>query len=306
MSWLLNLKEKEIKSVIPEIDKIEAPLKPGGQKVVFPCFIKNNKYALKFLKDSVQNFELTTEESLEFYNDNLLRAQREINLMAKCKSQYIVRLGPLKLKEVIIKGKKTAYFTEEWVCGNDLFTLIENKHMFSQMALNNLCVQITEAIFDIYSLDNIHRDITPRNIIMLENSSEYKLLDLGIAYAFDEDSITRQGIIGTIHYMAPERFNSAIKRDLDFRSDMFSLGVVLYHCSTGKHPFFSKGMPEKDVVKCICSITPPPPSKYRADLGSTFDKIIFKLIAKNAHLRYRTQEELHSDLESWVNKRRRG
>ena len=139
----------------------------------------------------------------------------------------------------------------------------------------------------------VHRDVKPANVIMTSDGV-VKLLDFGIARAVGVD-VSREGVTpGTIAYMSPEQVAS---RPLDRRTDLWSLGVVLYEMCTGERPF--GGESAGAVLYAILEHSPPPASAVRRELPADVDAVLARLLAKDPERRYRDAEQLISDVE-WI------
>jgi tetratricopeptide (TPR) repeat protein len=162
-----------------------------------------------------------------------------------------------------------------------------------------IALPLTEALEAAHARGVIHRDLKPRNI-MVSHEGRVKVLDFGIARLArteDEDdttetSLTRTGgVIGTVSYMSPEQIQ---ERPIDHRSDLFSLGVVLYEMATGQHPFRRKSQ-LATMAAILCEV-PPPPGTLAPDFPTRFDEIVSLCLAKEPFLRYRGAAELRADL----------
>ena len=128
--------------------------------------------------------------------------------------------------------------------------------------------------------------------------NRYVLLDLGMVFDSTADALTKYGYLpGTMGYYSPEQFDLSRKSDLDFRSDMFCLGIVLYQVITGEHPFIKNGDNQDDVFKRILNQTPEPITNYRSDISLNFEKIIFRLLKKRPSERFRNMKVFRQFLE---------
>jgi len=161
----------------------------------------------------------------------------------------------------------------------------------------DLGIQIGDAIESLWKIGKVHRDIKPGNI-MRRASGDFVLLDAGLAFDIVGDSISIGMIVGTFIYFSPEQFDYSSRRALDFRSDLFSLGVTMYQACTGEHPFYRPGMGESRVFSGILTHQPPPPSSINADVPPELDEIILKAMGKSPHLRFRKMEQFASALKA--------
>jgi tetratricopeptide (TPR) repeat protein len=138
----------------------------------------------------------------------------------------------------------------------------------------------------------IHRDIKSANIMISENN-HVKIMDFGLARLKNQTGVTKAGTtLGTAAYMSPEQTQGAA---VDHRSDIWSLGVVLYEMVTGETPF--KGDYEQAVIYSILNEKPEPVSSMRADVPPELDRIINKTLAKNPEERYQTAGHLMEDVK---------
>ncbi len=158
--------------------------------------------------------------------------------------------------------------------------------------LLNYAIQTSEGLAMAHAAGMVHRDIKPANI-MVTRDGVVKILDFGIAKLAEQTAITKSGgILGTPSYMSPEQ---AMGGELDERSDIFSLGIVLYELATGRPPF--SGDHQAAVLYEIVHENPKPLTSSRPDLPREFEEIVQKAIEKKPEERYQRIAELLSDLD---------
>jgi len=134
----------------------------------------------------------------------------------------------------------------------------------------------------------VHRDIKPANILLENNTRRVKITDFGLARAVDDTSLTQSGfVVGTPAYMSPEQ---ASGDPVDHRSDLFSLGTVLYRLCTGGPPFHAASTPE--MLKRVRDDPPRPPREVNADVPAWLETLISRLHAKNPADRFQTAAEV--------------
>jgi transcriptional regulator with GAF, ATPase, and Fis domain len=180
-----------------------------------------------------------------------------------------------------IEGTGRPFFTSEYVRGQSLLR-IARRLSFEETC--NIVVQICRALDYIHNRGLIHHDIKPDNILVEEGSEQgppyrVKLIDFGLVGRSRRE--TSSTVPGTIYYIAPEIF---LGRKIDRRSDLYSLGVLLYQVSTGVLPF--EGATQMDIIRGHLEETPTPVSKLRPDVPQGLVRIISRLIAKEPSERY--------------------
>jgi serine/threonine protein kinase len=163
--------------------------------------------------------------------------------------------------------------------------------------LIQLAHQMSEAIKDLWSLHKIHRDIKPGNIMRRSSNGDFILLDMGLVFDLEASSLSLCPV-GTPIYFSPEQMDFDNRRTvMNFRSDLFSLGIVLYQMATGSHPFITRSsMTPLEVMTNIKTLDPVQPKDLRADLSNSLNDIILRTLAKRPALRYRSIELFQSAL----------
>lgn len=253
-------------------------LKIGGQKRVWQCAYLQKAYVLKALMGDART---------------LLRVRREINVMHVCESRYLPKFGPLPLSELKLAGEQTVlYFLEEYIDGLSLSSVYKPMATQETVALA-LCV--SEALGVLAVKGYVHRDVKPMNIIQ-RPLSEYVLIDAGFALDRDAEGISATGaVVGTKAYLSPDQLTLP-QKELDVRSDLFSLGVTLYECATGEHPFINEEAPRGEVMYSILNFECIDPRHFNPEVPARLCEVIMKLLRKDRDERYSSVEELREAL----------
>lgn len=289
MSDLPNLTPEQVARLIPQASDIE-PVDAGGQKVVFKGTIAGQQYALKFAKVPELRDDVESEEFP--MSDVAVRAQREVETMRDCASPHMVKLGPIGLSFTTIDDQSLLYFSEEFIVGRDLRTILRSDGRFEPAQIVTLGLHIVDAVHALWELGKIHRDIKPANMMRREGNDEYVLLDAGFAFDVVGESLSI-GPVGTPPYFSPEQFDFTNRRTvMDFRSDLFSLGVTMYQLATGQHPFWSPGDTSRSLFNKISTHNPERPSTCVPGFPEGLDDIILRMLGKSPHIRYRRCQQL--------------
>ena len=181
------------------------------------------------------------------------------------------------------------YIVMEYVEGITLKTYIEKKGQLSFKEAISIAIQVARGIESAHNKNIIHRDIKPQNII-ISTEGKVKVTDFGIARAASSNTISSD-VMGSVHYASPEQARNGF---VDNRSDIYSLGIVMYEMVTGRVPFDGdttvavaiQHLQEEMVI----------PSVYAQNLPISLEKIILKCAQKNPDRRYQSMEELLADL----------
>ncbi|MEL6904417.1 MAG: protein kinase, partial [Planctomycetota bacterium] len=186
----------------------------------------------------------------------------------------------------------TSYIAMEFLEGRTLDRIIKDQTLGYEECIR-VALQLCVALEVVHQNDLIHRDLKPANIL-LQDDGNLKLLDFGIARAADEASITQHGmLVGTVLYMSPEQVRG---EDLDARSDVFSMGSVLYHVMTGQLPYPGESFPEV----CMAILDGPPvrrPGEVRPGFPSPLEEFLQRCLAAEPEERFADATEARTALE---------
>lgn len=296
MSSLPKLTAEQVNTAIEAVSDV-VEIGRGGQKIVFQCNIEGKAYAIKFiLCPDVIEWDDSDNDATEIDAEVIIRAKREIETMRYCSSSQMVKLGPIGLEFVEIGGESLAYYTEELIEGSDLKSILDNNTTLDANELIQLGLDVTDAIKSLWDLGKIHRDIKPGNI-MQRVGGGYVLLDAGLAFDVAGESISGGFAVGTRRYFSPEQFDYSSRRSsLDFRSDVFALGVTMYELATGHHPFYSRGMSSETFFNNVTSEAPKKINDWIEGFPERLEEVILRMLGKSPHLRYRKCELLMDEL----------
>lgn len=197
------------------------------------------------------------------------------------------------------------YLVMELIDGQSLSDLLRENSLPVDRAVG-IVKQVVDAIAEAHRHGIIHRDIKPSNVVVNQRN-EVKVLDFGIAKHFDPDGLTTERIVdgenttqtlegvmvGTPAYVSPEQ---ALGTKVDKRSDIFSIGTLLYECLTGVRAFSAETVGE--IFAQVIRDDPPPPSQLNPRVTRELDRITLKALAKKTEARYQTAEDLLDDLNT--------
>ena len=237
-----------------------------------------------------------------------LVAIKSINLQvlpAKEKAEYAARFyqeakaaGHLNHPNIVTihdlgESGDVAYIAMELMEGRELKSVMDGVRRLSTEEALNIAIQVADGLYYAHQRGIVHRDIKPSNIMLL-GDRRVKIADFGIAQMSSSLVITKAGMImGSPLYMSPEQIMS---REVDARSDIFSLGIVLYQMLAGRLPFM--GDNANAVMYQIVNEDPPRPSSLNPDVSDMLDDIVLKCLAKTPSSRYLNASDLATDLRA--------
>jgi CHASE2 domain-containing sensor protein len=186
------------------------------------------------------------------------------------------------------------YIAMEYLSGYTLESFIKKKRELNYRIVAKIIMQVCAALNYAHQKGIVHRDIKPANIMLLEDFA-VKVMDFGIA-RLATSSMTKSNVaLGTPHYISPEQLEG---KPVDKRSDVFSLGVVIYEFLTGDRPF--KGESISSLMYNILNSTPASPSALDEKTPVVFDRVVARAMAKNPDERYQDAEEIEKTLRQFI------
>ncbi len=196
----------------------------------------------------------------------------------------------------VSNGDPLPYLVMSCVRGTSLQKRIEVEGPLASGETLRIGAQIAAGLAAAHAQGLVHRDITPSNILLEEGIERVAITDFGLARAVDDATMTRSGVItGTPQYMSPEQ---ARGESLDHRSDLFSLGSVLYAMCTGHSPFRAEST--LGVLRRISDDPPRPVREINPDVPDWLAAIIERLLAKNPDERFQSAAQVSEQLEQWL------
>jgi serine/threonine-protein kinase len=189
------------------------------------------------------------------------------------------------------EAEDTYYIAMEFLDGRSLKELIVGHGQAPVKVAVEYARQILSALRFAHRHGIVHRDIKPHNVLV-DREGRVKVTDFGIARAGTSQMTETGSIVGTAQYLSPEQARGG---EVDQRSDLYSLGIVLYELLTGKTPF--EGDTPVEIAMKHLSTPPQPPSKLRSDIPRELDMVVLRALAKDPDDRYQSADEMEADLE---------
>jgi serine/threonine protein kinase/Tfp pilus assembly protein PilF len=249
----------------------------GGMGKVYRALDKklNEEVALKLVKPEIASDKKTLE-----------RFSNELRIARKIAHKNVGRMYEL------MEEKGIHFITMEYVPGEDLKSFIKRAGPLSAGKTTFIAKQICEGLAEAHELGVVHRDLKPQNI-MIDKEGNSRIMDFGIARSLKAKGITDAGVmIGTPEYMSPEQVDA---KETDQRSDIYSLGVILYEMVTGRAPF--EGDTPLSVAVKQKTETPEDPRKLNSQIPEDLSRMILRCMEKDKGKRYQSAGELRSELD---------
>ncbi|MFC2141943.1 protein kinase [Acidobacteriota bacterium] len=250
----------------------------GGMGKVYKVLDKETKekIALKLIKPEIASDKNTIE-----------RFRNELTTARKISHRNVCRMFDLN------REQNHYFITMEYVSGGDLKRLIRRTKRLDAGTAIAITKQICDGLSEAHELGIVHRDLKPNNI-MIDDEGNAKIMDFGIARSIRGKGITGSGImIGTPEYMSPEQVEA---KEIDQRSDIYSLGVVMYEMLTGRLPFeadtpFAVGVMHKSEI-------PKDPKEYNSQVPDDLGLLVLKCLEKDKDKRPQSAGEIRAELSN--------
>ena len=272
----MEIYEKYVGLVFDNRYRIEKVIGIGGMAIVFKAtdLLMRRTVAVKILRDEVA----ADEQSVK-------RFTNESRAVAMLSHPNIVNIYDVSVRENI------KYIVMEFVEGITLKSYMQHREVLNLREIISYTTQILRALDHAHKKGIVHRDIKPQNIMLLKNGV-IKVMDFGIAKLPNAETVTMTDkAIGTVYYISPEQVSGSKS---DSRSDLYSLGVLMYEMATGQLPFTA----ETPVSVALMQVNdePVPPRQINPHIPQGLEQIILRAMEKDPEERYQSAEEMLSHL----------
>ena len=258
----------------------------GGMGAVYKA---SDRELDRFVALKVIRPELASNPSI------LERFKQELRLAHQVTHRNVIRIYDLS------EAGGVKFITMEFIEGRDLRALIREKKKFAPEEAVDIIQQVCQALDAAHSVGVIHRDLKPQNI-MQDGTGRILVMDFGLARTLGGDGMTQTGaIVGTMEYMSPEQ---ALAKELDQRSDLFALGLILYEMLTGQTPFHAESALASLIKRTQERAVPV--SDIDAEIPGALSGIVSKCLERDLTQRYQSAAAILADLNTWKDKRAAG
>ncbi|MBN2345358.1 MAG: serine/threonine protein kinase [Candidatus Aminicenantes bacterium] len=258
--------------------QIQAEIGRGGMGTIYSAVdtMLNREVALKVIHPQLtDNQQLMERFKIEAMTQARLNHPHIVTIFSfnKIEDEYVIAM--------------------EYVEGRSLKEILLEKKQLHPAEAVDIIVQVAEGLRYAHAHNVIHRDIKPANIL-IDRDGAVKISDFGIAKIFGSQGLTKTGmLIGTPWYTSPEQI---VGKCIDFRSDLYSLGVTFYEVLTGRVPFDSETNSEFQIQKAHLETPPPRPSIYNPEIGIKLEKFVLLALQKKVEKRFQSARDMIDEL----------
>lgn len=278
--------DDNVRVAFPEVESLQEFAR-GGFKVVYHAVVAGTREVFKLVCLPPPG---RTDEEKAYRDECLSRIRREVELLSRCRCPELVKLGAVAPRLVAIAGNDHVGYTEELVPGENLWTVLRRRGPRpDEVEARGLLRALLRAIEELWTdYRMVHRDIKPENVIRTGNPARpFVLLDLGIAYGAAETGLTADSahVPMTPRYMAPEMARADFRRNLDFRSDIYTSALTVFEYAAQIHPL---ARTLDDLIQTISRAIHQAPRSLkseRPDFNDTFCLRIDQMLKKKPMLR---------------------
>ena len=250
----------------------------GGMAVVYKakCHLLNRYVAVKILRDD-------------------MAADQEFRTQFKKEAQAVAMLSHANIVSVydVSRTPEVDYIVMELIEGITLKMYMKSKGALDQRECVHFTTQIAKALSHAHGKGMVHRDIKPQNIMLCLDGT-IKVADFGIAYLENAQAVETNTAVGSVHYISPEQAKGLV---VDARTDVYSLGIVMYEMLTGKLPYI--GETAEAVALQHVSSAPVLPTELNKGISPALERIALKAMNADIEQRYQTIDELIQDLDEY-------
>ncbi|MBE6614770.1 MAG: PASTA domain-containing protein [Ruminococcaceae bacterium] len=268
----MDMYEKYVGQIFDNRYRIEKLIGIGGMAIVYKAtdLLMRRLVAVKILKDEIAGDEPSVK-----------RFKNESRAVSMLSHPNIVNVYDVSVRDNI------KYIVMEYVDGITLKNYMRHRQVLNLREIISYTTQILRALDHAHKKGIIHRDIKPQNIMLLKNGA-IKVMDFGIAKLPNAETVTMTDkAIGTVYYISPEQVSGG---QIDSRSDLYALGVMLYEMATGQLPFTA----ETPVSVALMQVndTAIPPRQINPQIPAGLEQIILRAMQKESDARYQSAEEM--------------
>ncbi len=258
----MKVRVQDLKEAFPELSHFEVLGVKSGQKIVLKARFQNKPVALKLLRNVSKSHK---------------RIEREIHAVSRLQSDYVPGIYDYGFRSM--KGVNLFFILEQFIEGKTFRSIMSEKGKMKLEDVLPLLDTLLRACMDFERAQLVHRDIKPENIL-IDGEGKYWVIDFGLVRILDMESLTATGLyrgVGTVGYAPPEQFLN-LKDVIDSRTDLYSIGIVIYEALHGKNPYL-KDWPRMLVILKAMQTQPLPPLDIEGDRDGKFSAFLAKLTA---------------------------